>query len=722
MRRWLSLVFILLSPLAAAAAPRTGLVLAGGGALGFAHVGVLQVLEREGVKIDYVAGTSMGAIVGAGVASGMTAEELEQFISATDWDALFRESANRRTLPYRMKPGHNHEILGDVKLGIAGGKLLTPTGAIQGVNILAALQKLYRNSAGDMDFNSLPIPYRAIAADIETGEAVILSRGDVALAARASMSVPGVFSPVEIDGRLLVDGGIANNLPVDVVRNMGADRLIVVELKADLKKRDDLRTPLDISGQIISLLLAQNTRTQIDSLGAEDLLILPELKGFSPTDFKYHRDLIARGEEAAQRVIEQIRKFSTPAIERQVPIRATTFRVKSIEIVNNSTIIEERIRSRILIREGELFDFERAEASVRELVNTGHFANVRYELEERENRVRFVVEEKPWLAQYLRVGFSLQDDFEGNSAYSMAAAIRVNRLNDYGAQFDFETEVGFTPRVWGELYQPLSPDSPWFMAAAGGWSDQPLFLADLEDIFAKYQRRRFGGELRFGRELDELGEFFIGAERYLGEVNRKIGSGDLPESEYDVGSLLAGVAVDTLDDIDFPKEGVRVVIRGRAGLRELGSPNDFQQFTGFLSKPFTFGRNTLLFRADGGVTFDQLPLEQSYTAGGFFDLSGVPINSVAASDYVLGRLIGYRQISETGGGLLGLGLYSGASVEIGSFSSDDPRLTNRNSLIAGSLFFGVDTPLFPLYLGVGTAEGGARSLYFAIGRQFRVSR
>lgn len=214
--------------------PKIGLVLAGGGALGFAHIGVLKVLEENHIPVDFVAGTSMGAIVGAAIATGKSSADMDSLLTSTDWDQLFIDSSPRQDLPYNLKAGRNREIYGDAKLGIKDGTFVTPAGVVQGQKILPLLQRLYDNApVSPVDFDKLPVPLRVVAADIESGEAVVISNGDLATAVRASMSVPGFFAPVSMGGHELVDGGIANNLPVDVTIGMGADVLIVVELYAD---------------------------------------------------------------------------------------------------------------------------------------------------------------------------------------------------------------------------------------------------------------------------------------------------------------------------------------------------------------------------------------------------------------------------------------------------------------------------------------------------------
>jgi NTE family protein len=252
------------------------LVLAGGGAKGAAHVGVIKVLEELGVPIDYIAGTSMGSIVGGLYASGLSAAELEIAVKSIDWEDIFNDKAPREDRDFRRKLDDD-DVLIRYKLGFKDGSIQFPRGVILGQKLNLALRELSLRAIGIDDFDKLPIPFRAVAADIETGETVVLGKGDLATAMRASMAVSGIFPPVEIDGRLLVDGGLTDNLPVDVARAMGADILIAVSFPAELKKRDKLTSAVSIIFQSLDLLILQNQRIQIKTLRANDVHIVPEM-------------------------------------------------------------------------------------------------------------------------------------------------------------------------------------------------------------------------------------------------------------------------------------------------------------------------------------------------------------------------------------------------------------------------------------------------------------
>src|SRR5579863_2463762 len=279
--------------------PRICLVLSGGGARGMAHIGVLKVLEDLQIPIDCIAGTSMGAIVGGLYASGMTAKQIDATMRSLDWQEAFRDTPPRRDLAFRRKQDDRNYLV-RLPLGLKHGKLLLPKGLIQGQKLQETLRQLTLPFSNTTNFDLLPTPFRAVATDLETGNAVLMDRGDLAIAMRASMSAPGVFAPVELDGRLLVDGGLAENLPINVARAMHADILIVSDVSFPLQPRDALDSALSISNQMLAILVRKDSDRQRASLGSRDVLIEPDL-GLTPsTAFSAAATVISRGEDAAR--------------------------------------------------------------------------------------------------------------------------------------------------------------------------------------------------------------------------------------------------------------------------------------------------------------------------------------------------------------------------------------------------------------------------------------
>jgi len=711
-------------PVAPGDRPRIGLVLAGGGALGFAHVGVLKVLERERIPVDIVTGTSMGSIVGAAYAAGRSVDEMESILTGTDWEDVFSESPSRRDLPYRLKAGRDREIFGDTKFGFKNGKLVLPTGALQGQKIFPMLQRLYDGVPNPVSFDELPLQYRAVAADIETGKAVVLSEGDLATAARASMSVPGVFAPVEIGDRLLVDGGIANNLPVNVARELGAERLIVVELFADLKKRAELDSPLAITGQIISMLLDQNAAIQRASLTNRDVLITPNLEGYSSTSFTEAQALFERGQAAAEAVVERLRPWAVSEAEyaRYQSARLTApsvpAKIEFVEVRIKGDVEQGLITPLLEQKEGATFSRDAAERDVGRIMNLGLFSSARYEQVVRNGTTGVVYEAtgKEYLKNYLRVGATLETDLNGESSYALSGAFRMTERDGAGAYTEAIVSIGESPRFSLEYYRPLSDTSPWFIAPQLQYARTAFYLRNGDETVAEYLQTAGDAVLRFGRQLTEDGEVTVGLRRGFGDFERHVGDAALPEPSFDTGDAFFRAAWDDLDDPDFPTVGSRANLLFASSLEELGASDAFNALSGAVAVPFTGSLGTFSAGARFASSFQDLPVERSQSLGGFLNLSGYTTSSVATSDYVIGNFIYYRPVTQIGGRMLGLELLAGASLEVATIQNDDARLEDEDLLVAGSVFAGVDTPLLPLYLAWGMAEEGVHSLYLVMGR------
>src|SRR5271155_1301212 len=285
--------------------PRICLVLSGGGARGMAHIGVLKVLEQLQVPIDCIAGTSMGAVVGGLYASGMTAAQIEATMQSVDWQEAFRDAPPRRDLAFRRKQD-DRNFLVRLPLGLQHGHILLPKGFIQGQKLQETLRQLTLPFSNSTNFDQLPTPFRGVATDLETGQAVLLDKGDLSIAMRASISAPGVFAPVDYHGRMLVDGGLVDNLPINVARAMNADILIVSDVSFPLQPRQRLDSALSISNQMLAILVRKDSDRQKATLGPRDVLIEPALGTALATDFTIAAGTIAQVEAATRAVAARL--------------------------------------------------------------------------------------------------------------------------------------------------------------------------------------------------------------------------------------------------------------------------------------------------------------------------------------------------------------------------------------------------------------------------------
>ncbi len=288
--------------------PKIGLVLAGGGARGAAHIGVLKYLEDHRIPVDLVTGTSIGAIIGGLYASGLSAREIETLMLEMDWEQALVDDVPRQDRSMQRKFREDQFSIPGTP-GYQDGALKIPSGAIQGQNVILALQGMTQHVAHVTDFDALPRPFKAVATDIVTGEMVVLDKGNLAVALRASMGVPAFFAPIEVDGRLLVDGGITNNLPVELAQAMGADVLIVVDITSPMLPKAALGNLLTITDQLTRLLVVNNTQVQKARLTADDILLVPDLADFSAVDFSTAAGAIKVGEETIAAKQQALRPF-----------------------------------------------------------------------------------------------------------------------------------------------------------------------------------------------------------------------------------------------------------------------------------------------------------------------------------------------------------------------------------------------------------------------------
>ncbi len=364
--------------------PKIGLVLGGGGARGASHVGVLKVLEENHIPIDYIVGTSMGAIVGGLYSSGMSPKEMEEVFKSADWDDLFTDRLSEEELSFRNK-GDRRKFI-DLEVGFKNGKVVFPKGIISGHKLSFLLKSMILPATSVEDFDLLHIPFRAIATDIETGETVVLKSGDLAEAIRASMSIPGVFTPVEINGCVLVDGGAVNNLPIDIAREMGADIIIAVDVGTPLAKRDELNSALDITMQVIGIMAHQNVERQLSQIQKKDILIRPDLGDIATMDFAKVEEVIPLGEEKAQEFTKELEQYSLSKdrykgfLDSQRRDELEDVRIDFVKVKEPTRVATQAVEERIKTKPHSTLSTETLKKDLRGIYSIGDFEHVDFYL------------------------------------------------------------------------------------------------------------------------------------------------------------------------------------------------------------------------------------------------------------------------------------------------------------------------------------------------------
>jgi len=705
--------------------PKIGLVLSGGAARGLAHIGVLKALEEQGIKIDAIAGTSMGAVVGGLYASGYKVDELEKLALSIDWQAALSDAPPREDVPFRRKQD-DRDFLVKQKLSFRDdGSLGLPLGVIQGQNLALLLESLLAHTSDTRDFDKLPIPFRAVATDIANGEKVVFRKGHLPQVIRASMSIPAVFAPVELDGRLLVDGGMTDNIPLDVARQMGVDVAIVVDIGTPLRNRKQLTTVVDVLNQSITLMTRSNSEEQLAALKATDVLIQPALAAYGVTDFGKTQEMIDAGYRAT-RILDARLAVLKPTQSQDAELNAArspgqrTPIITAIRVENDSKVDDDVIRYYIRQPVGEPLDLGRLHSDMGTLYGLDYFEQVQYRVVHKGNDHTLVISARGKRSgtDYLRVGLNLSDDMRGDSAFNLGASYRVNGINRLGAEWLTRAQIGDKQELYSEFYQPLDVGSRYFVAPYASFEAQNVDSVLDNDPIAQYRVERYGFGLNFGRQIGNNGEVRFGVGEAWGKADVRIGDQDLPSENFNEGFYALKYSYDSLDNVYFPHEGKDISLTLVQYEPGLGSDTRYRQWDFKIDKAMSHGPDTLILGGRYGRTLnDANVVTSSFLLGGARQLSGFREDAISGQNISLMRAVYYRRLTPRAYLPLDFPLYAGASLERGRAWNNDNEF-DSGYINAASVFIGFDTPLGPLNFSYGLNDADEQAVYLNLGQTF----
>lgn len=719
------------APGAIVAAPparlRIGLVLSGGGARGAAHIGVLQMLDRLHVPIDAIAGTSMGAVVGGLYASGLSGQQIGEAMASVDWQVAFRDRPPLDALNYRRKK-EVEQYLVNLPLGLQGRRLVIPHGLIQSQQLTQSLRQLTLPVARITNFDQLPTRFRAVATNLVTGSEEVIGSGDLATAMRASMAVPGVFAPVEYGGQVLVDGGLVDNLPVDVARAMGVDVLIVVSAGYPLQPRKNLASLPSITNQVLTILIRRNLNQSLASLTPRDVLVSPQLGDFSSYDFAHILRVVNAGQAAVQAIEQRLKAFSLSDAQYAQYLAARAAKrsppppVQFVRVDPASTAYRRQIQDMFDRFSGGPLDAQALERQIQLLYGRGYLETLDYRVQRDPNGdygLDFTALRNSWGPNYLRLGLQVEDDFKGNTTFDAAARVDLTELNSLGAEWDSVIQVGSSPLVSTEFYQPLSNVTQYFVDPRG--QAQQYQLPQVEDgkQVGQYLVRSAVYGLDLGRELDNWGELRMGAQNTTGTERVFLGDFSQPGSDFDVDEFFLRFGYDQLDSPAFPHTGQALTTQVSFEDNSSGQRGS-DQFTFDWRGVHSWARNSLVGWVSAGSTFggSQTNVRTYFPLGGFLNLSGVRANTLAGPQYAIARLIYLHQVGSGGQGVLEVPAYIGASVENGNVWPMRSQISLDSTRTDVSLFFAADTYLGPVYLAAGYDASGSYAFYLYVGHSF----
>lgn len=704
--------------------PVIGLVLSGGGARGAAHLGVLKVIEEMGIPVDVVVGTSMGSVVGGLYSSGLSVADIERVVRDNDWTQVLSDGPSYEELSMtRKREVRNHQLGG--RLGMSANGIKLPTGLREGQNVRLMLRHLTRHVSDIHCFNQLALPFGAVATDVETGEAVVLDHGDLVTAMRASMAIPGYFSPVELDGRVLVDGGPANNMPVSLARAMGADIVIAIDIGTPMSKRDKMTNLVGISMQMTTMLARNTADQERRALKKDDVLIVPDLDTVATLDFEEMGDAITAGEAAARKALADYPWRSVVAPEQlpsarfaqRLAITRAPAKLAGVSVTGDKIVPPEQVTDRFRMRPGDDLDDKSINEGIARAYGLDYFSIVDYTRTPGEDGDALALEirRRSWGPTYVQFGLGLYNNFEGISRYSLGANLTMTELNRFTGQFNLQAQVGDVYRLAAEFYQPITAGAALFVAPRLLYDRHNFDIYYEADLLARLQ----AGAEEGGIDLGWTGahsEWRLGYAAGLRRMALLIGPPVFPAESYDSGHLRMTGEYNTLDKAALASKGSQIDWLAEMGRPEYGSDGSFDHLRLRASHTFLTGRQRIQIGI-GAETVDTrggIVLEPAQL-GGSFEMAAFADGELSGDNAAFARLATWWQAKEKAL----LPVYVGAALEYGGAWTGNPSdVTETDMWPTASLFAGVSTPIGPVVLTGGVSEHGRSAVHFQLGHSF----
>ncbi|HEV8412137.1 MAG TPA: patatin-like phospholipase family protein [Bryobacteraceae bacterium] len=700
--------------------PKIGVVLEGGGALGLAHIGVLQWFEEHRIPIDYLAGTSMGGLVGGMYATGMPAAELQDLVSTIDWSEALDGKIPYPALSFRRKED-KRSFQNSLEFGLRHG-FTGPGGLSSGQRITYLFDRVALPYSDLKSFDDLPIPFRCVATDLNSGREHIFENGPLGEALRATMSLPAIFTPVTNEKSTWVDGGLLNNLPVDVVKKMGADIIVVVHLVPSPFLPESSRSLRSVTQRSISVTIEAN---QLHSLETADLVVSVDLAGYTGTSYSASAQIIAKGSEGVEKKSQMLSKLALDeAAWQQLLQFRESRRMRSsptptfVQISGAEPRLSRGIEKELANHAGKPLDLDRLEKDLDVISGIGRFTRFSYGMTEFQGRpgLEIRAEEKDYAPPLVNLGFLIDGSDLANVRWTTNARITALDVGGFRSEWRTDLSVGSTWGLATEYYRPVSATSKWFVAPRLFATNIPFDLYDHSAQIAQYRLGRYGGGADLGFAIDRFSEIRMGYEAGYFSSSLSIGSPVLPAPNGRTGVSSINYRLDRLDSPLVPRTGQAAQFRAAWIDAAPGAG------TGFPLSDAYFGvirpvskRGSVYLQTFGGTTFghNETGLPQFFL-GGPSQLSAYGTNELRTDQYWLAR-VGYVYELFSLPPIIGHKTYFTSAYEFGKAygAPGASRLPND-----GSLGLVMETLAGPLFVGGSVGDTGHRRVYFSLGRFF----
>jgi len=713
------------------------LALGGGGAKGGAHIGVLKVLERERIPVDLIAGTSIGSMIGALYALGYGANEIEAIMLSVPWSEGYSDAIPRQSLPFRNKQRGQFNL--PLNLGYENAELKTPSGFLYGQTASMLLRQALGNLSTFSSFDDLPVPYRAIATNLSTNDSVRLSSGDLLTATRASSSVPGILAPIKYGDMLLVDGGITNNIPIDVVKSMGADNVIAIDIGDNLVGKHDLTSTFSILAQLSSFLTVASTEKQKILLTEGDIIIRPDIGHLSTTDWSTFPDGIVAGEKAAQQYINSLQVLSLSEDEYQayrqqkkLQYEQLVFQsekpITEIAIQNESLVNEDFIRQQLALSVNQNVDSRQLNQAIQRVYETDEFQRVDAKIVDEGSQRKLIVssEGKSWGPNFIEFGLGWETNFTDKSSIDLDFAYMATNLTEYGGEWRTQLELGNETTLSTALYFPLTSVRSFYSRSKYSFESIDLNVPSSFQLPLSLEQNNNRLIHGFGYNFTRNSFIELGAIAEKGQISNDALLND--KINYDAFGSYLSFGFDNLDSASFPTHGKRLVVRVTNRLEDVKNTSffngDLTQLGGRTLQlqvewkgALKIGSHSIVTKTDFSRTYTDKQDSSVYISrlGGFLNLSGYDSNELSGPHKAFTALIYQYNLRENLFGQTKLPLYLGFSAEAGNIWGHQADIDLKDMIFGGSLYLGTDTVMGPVALGYGYNNENEQSVYFYLG-------